>query len=416
MNHFHWYVGLRFIRSKRRDGFLSFLTIFSMLGMVLGVAALIIVLSVMNGFQKELKDKVLSFIPHAVLLDQQPIENWQEYAEIAKAHPHVLASSGFTEVQGLLVSSYSNKGAVIQGIEPKDLYDNTGFDDTTLSPELLEKLENNRWGMVMGKYMAADLGLSVGDKVKFIVPEQTSISFSGLKTSKRLFTLVGTFNVRSEVDNVLAIINIKDAASLLGIPKNSAMSIQIKTDDLFLAKQYAQEVSDSVDRYFNTNDWTGQHGNLFAAIQMERRMVALLLAIIILVASFNILTSLMMVVNEKQGVIAILRTMGAKPIQIMQIFLVQGTFIGIIGTIIGVVIGTFIAYMIPPFSLYLEQSYDIYILNPAVYHTSSFPSDPHVFDIVLVCIFSLLLSFLVTILPALKASYVPPAQALRHEV
>jgi len=416
MNHFHWYVGLRFIRSKRRDGFLSFLTIFSMLGMILGVAALIIVLSVMNGFQTELKDKVLSFIPHAVLYDQKPIEDWQTYAEVAKAHPHVLASSGFTEVQGLLISSRSNKGAVVQGIEPKDLYANTGFDENTLKPELLEKLENERWGIIMGVYMAADLGLSVGDKVKFIVPEQTSISFSGLSTQEKRFTLIGTFNVRSEVDNTLALINIQSAASILRIPKNSAMSIQIKTDDLFLAKQYAQEVSDSVDRYFTTNDWTGQHGNLFAAIKMERRMVALLLAIIILVASFNILTSLMMVVNEKQGVIAILRTMGAKPIQIMQIFIVQGTFIGVIGTCIGVVLGTFIAYMIPAFSTFLEMKFGIYVLDPSVYHTSSFPSDPHTFDIFLVACFSLLLSFLVTILPALKASYVPPAQALRHEV
>ncbi|MCJ8311871.1 MAG: lipoprotein-releasing ABC transporter permease subunit [Saccharospirillaceae bacterium] len=416
MNHFHWYVGLRFIRSKRRDGFLSFLTIFSMLGMILGVAALIIVLSVMNGFQTELKDKVLSFIPHATLQDQQPIENWQEYAQIAQAHPHVLAASGFTEVQGLLVSSYSNRGAVVQGIEPKDLYANTGFDKSTLAPELLAKLDNDRWGIIMGVHMASSLGLNVGDKVKFIVPEQTSINFSGLNTQDKRFTLVGIFKVRSEVDNSVALINIKDAASILRIPKNSAMSIQIKTDDLFLAKQYAQEVADSVDRYFTTLDWTRQHGNLFAAIKMERRMVALLLAIVILVASFNILTSLMMVVNEKQGVIAILRTMGAKPIQIMKIFLVQGTFIGVIGTCIGVVLGTFIAYMIPTFATFLEVKFGIYVLDPNVYHTSSFPSDPHTFDIFLVACFSLLLSFLVTILPALKASYVPPAQALRYEV
>jgi len=416
MNHFHWYVGLRFLRAKRRDGFLSFLTIFSMLGMVLGVAALIIVLSVMNGFEKELKDKVLSFVPHAVLFDQSPIENWQESAQIASSHPHVVAASGFTEVQGLLASSRANRGVVVQGVQPSDVYDNTGFDESTLSQELLDKLEKNRWGIIMGRSMAASLGLYIGDKVKLFVPEQTSVNFSGISYMDRSFELIGTFNVRSEIDENGALIHLRDAASLLRLPKNSAMSIQLKTDDLFLANQYAKEVEAMFDRNFRVNDWTLMHGNLYASIQMERRMIVLLLSLIIAVASFNILTSLMMVVNDKHGDIAILRTMGASPSQIMKIFLVQGTFIGVIGTIIGALLGTICALNLAEIIGFLEATFKFQVLDPTVYFTSTFPSDPRIDDITLICIFSLLLSFLVTILPSLKAAYVPPAEALRYEI
>ncbi|BCE01014.1 lipoprotein-releasing ABC transporter permease subunit [Marinicellulosiphila megalodicopiae] len=416
MNHFHWYVGLRFLRAKRRDGFLSFLTIFSMLGMILGVAALIIVLSVMNGFEKELKDKVLSFVPHAVLFDQFPIENWQESAKKAQSHPHVTAASGFTEVQGLLASNRNNRGAVVQGIQPSDLYENTGFDESTISQELLDKLENDRFGIILGQSMAASLGLFIGDKVKLIVPEQTSINFSGVDLMDKRFTLIGTFNVRSEIDENGALIHIRDAASLLRLPKNSAMSIQIKTDDLFMANQYAREVRDLFDRNFRVNDWTLMHGNLYASIQMERKMIVLLLSLIIAVASFNILTSLMMVVNDKQGDIAILRTMGTTPNQIMKIFLVQGTFIGVIGTFAGALIGTLCAYYLSEIIGFLEVAFGFQVLDPTVYFTSTFPSDPRMEDILLICLFSLKLSFLVTIIPSRKAAHVPPAEALRYEV
>ena len=416
MNHFHWYVGLRFLRSKRRDGFLSFVTIISMVGMVLGVASLIIVLSVMNGFQKELKDKVLAFVPHAGLQKYEPMQDWQKYAEVAKEHPHVLGASGFTEIQGLLISAQSNKGVVIQGVQPSDLYDNTGFDESNLNSDLLTELESSRWGIIMGVSMASNLGLMPGDKVKFLVPEQTSINFSGLDLMTRSLTLIGTFQVRSEVDENVALIHLRDAASLLRYPKGAATSIRIKTDDLFKAREYATEISELFDENIHIFDWTKTHGNLFAAIQMERNIIALLLLIVIFVGSLNILTNLMMVVNEKNGDIAIFRTMGAKPLQIMKIFMVQGTFIGMIGTLLGVLLGLSISYSLPLIATFLENNFGIYFLDPSVYFTSSFPSDPHLWDVTLVCIFSFVLSFLITIIPSLKAAYVPPAEALRYEV
>ena len=419
MQSFSWYVGFRYLRAKRRTSFMSFLSTVSMAGMVLGVTALIIVLSVMNGFEKEMREKVLSFVAHSTLSNNQPLQNWRQLAAKAEENPAVAAATGTIEIRALINSAYDNKLGAVYGVDTEDGLKVTNFSDYIAS-ESMQQLADQRWGIIMGKALASRLGLTIGDQVEIWSLEDTSFSLSGVKRRAKNFTLIDTFEIKSQIDEQAALISLRDAATMKRYPKGAAQAIQLKLNDMFAAIDVSNQVVDSLEYQFGQRlykkTWIEIHGSLYNSILLERRIIALLLSLIVAVASFNILTSLMMVVNDKQGDIAILRTMGATPGQIMWVFLVQGSFIGIVGTLIGAVIGSISAYYLDNIVGFFEQLFQFQVLPAGIYFTETFPSDPRLADILLICAAALILSVLVTIYPALKAASVPPAEALRYEI
>ncbi len=404
------FIGLRYTRAQRSNHFISFIALISILGLMLGVAVLITVLSVMNGFDRELKTRILGMIPQATVSSSQVIINWPELVARAEQQEHVVGAAPFTQVQGMLTAQGQVAGIIISGIVP-NLETKVSIIQNHMIAGDLDNLVDGQFGMVIGKTMAQNLGLRLGDKVTLVLPEATA-SPAGIVPRFKRFIVVGIFSVGAEVDASMGYIALNDAAKLLRVP-DGAQGVRMKLDDLFAAPEVANNFSSELPSDFYASDWTQTQGNLFNAIQMEKAMVSLLLFLIVLVAAFNIVSSLVMVVTDKKSDIAILRTLGASPKTITRIFMVQGIVIGAFGTLLGALLGIGAALGISPFLDWINTAFGLHLFD--AYFVNYLPSHLRWQDVVVVVSVSLGLSFLATIYPARRAARLQPAEALRHE-
>ncbi len=408
------FVGLRFTRAERRNHFISFISLTSMLGIALGVAALIVVLSVMNGFQKEVRARILGVAAHVQItgLDNQ-LGDWQAVAKEAAGHPQVAAAAPFVNGQGMLTFGAQVRGVLVRGIAPQ-LEEKVADIGSHMVAGKLEALAPGRFSIVLGSELARALGAAVGDKLTLIVP-QGLVTPAGILPRLKQFAVAGIFEVGMfEYDSGLALIELDDAQKLYGTG-DRVSGVRLKLHDLFQSREVARDLIARLRADVYVSDWTRSHANYFRAVQIEKRMMSIILSLIVAVAAFNIVSTLVMAVTDKQSDIAILRTLGASPGGIMQIFMVQGALIGVIGTLIGVAGGVALAFNIDVVVPWLEQLLNVKFLSREVYYITDLPSDPQRGDVVAIALVSLALSFLATIYPSWRASRVNPAEALRYE-
>jgi lipoprotein-releasing system permease protein len=404
------YIGLRYTRARRSNHFISFIALVSMIGLTLGVAVLITVLSVMNGFDRELKNRVLGMVPQATVSSTQILTDWPKLANKIDQHEHVTGVAPFTQLQGMLTAQGQVAGIMVTGIEPK--YEpNVSIIQNHMIEGSIDALKKGEFGIVLGKQMTDALGLGLNDNITLVLPEATP-SPAGVVPRFKRFKIVGIFSIGAEVDSMMGYIALNDASTLLRLP-DGAQGIRMKLDDIFLAPQVADEVVRELPGNFYASNWTYTHGNLFSAIQMEKAMVSLLLFLIVLVAAFNIVSSLVMVVTDKKSDIAILRTLGASPATITRIFMVQGTVIGVIGTLAGAVLGILFATNISNVIGWLNTAFGLNLFD--AYFINYLPSYLRWQDVAIIVGLSLILSFLATIYPAMRAARIQPAEALRYE-
>ena len=408
------FIGARYTRAKRRSHFVSFISLTSMIGLALGVLVMMVVLSVMNGFDREMRTKVLGMVPHATVESSQPIDDWRRLAEPMLKHPQVLAAAPFVQMQGLLTNNGQVQKVLINGIDPATERQVSIIGDY-FKQGSLDDLAVGEFGIVIGSIAAAKLGVSVGDKITFVAPEVT-VTPAGMFPRLKRFTVKGIFHVGAgELDGFVAMANVQDLARLHRWKATQVQGIRLKFADLFQAPRVAWQLAARLSDDFYARDWTRTQGNLYQAIQMEKTMIGLLLLLIVAVAAFNIISTLVMVVTDKKADIAILRTLGATPGQIMAIFMVQGTVIGVVGTLLGALLGCLIALNISSWIAVVERFTGHKILDAAVYFIDYIPSQLQLNDVLLVCSAALLLSFLATLYPAWRASRTQPAEALRYE-
>lgn len=404
------YIGLRYTRARRSNHFISFIALVSMIGLTLGVAVLITVLSVMNGFDRELKNRVLGMIPQATVSSTQILTNWPELAKKIQQHEHVKGVAPFTQLQGMLTAQGQVAGIMISGIEP-EYEKKVSIIQNHMVEGSIDQLKKGEFGIVLGKQMTDSLGLGLNDNITLVLPEATP-SPAGVVPRFKRFKIVGIFSIGAEVDSMMGYIALNDASTLLRLP-DGAQGIRLKLDDIFRAPEVADDIVKDLPSNFYASNWTFTHGNLFSAIQMEKAMVSLLLFLIVLVAAFNIVSSLVMVVTDKKSDIAILRTLGASPSTITRIFMVQGTIIGVIGTVSGAILGIIFASSISGFIGWLNSAFGLNLFD--AYFINYLPSYLRWQDVVIIVCLSLLLSFLATIYPAFRAAKTQPAEALRYE-
>lgn len=411
---FELFIGLRYVRAKRRNHFISFISLISVAGVALGGAALITVLSVMNGFQQELRTRILGVVSHVQIVGaEEGLADWQNVAQIARRHPEVQAAAPFVAGQGMLALDQAVKGAAIRGILPAD-ESAVGEVAARMKRGTLEALRSGEFGIVLGAELARGIGASVGDKVTLIVP-QGLVTPAGVMPRLKQFRVVGIFEVGMfEYDSGLALIHLEDAQRLYRLA-NEVSGVRLKLDDMERASAVAAELSRILGPGVWVSDWTRSHANFFRAVEIEKKVMFIILLLIVAVAAFNIVSTLVMAVTDKQADIAILRTLGASPGEIMKIFLVQGAWIGLLGTLLGVAGGVLLALNIDVVVPAIERLLGVRFLAKDVYYISELPSELRRGDVVAVAAVSLLLSLLATLYPSYRASQVNPAEALRYE-
>lgn len=407
---FSLFVGLRYTRARRSSHFVSFISLVSILGLTLGVAVLITVLSVMNGFDRELRARILGMVPQATVLAYEPISQWPALIRQVQKHPQVQAAAPFTQLQGMLTHEGSVAGAMITGIEP-EYEKRVSIIHQHMQSGSIDALRDGEYGIVLGAALADNLGLRLGDKVTVVLPEAT-LSPAGVMPRFKRFTIVGVFKVGADVDSMLAYVHLGDAGRLERTP-GKAQGVRLKLQDLFQSRAVLTELVSSLPPFFYGTDWTQTHGNLFSAIKMEKAMMALLLFFIVAVAAFNIVSSLVMVVNDKTSDIAILRTMGASPRTIMRIFMVQGALVGVVGTCVGLGLGILLSLTITDMASAIERLFNVHLFD--AYFVNFLPSELLWSDVLMVASVAFLISFVATLYPARRAARVQPAEALRYD-
>ena len=386
-----------------------------MIGLALGVVVMIVVLSVMNGFDHEMRTRVLGMVPHATIESGEPISDWQALAARVKQNKQVEAVAPFTQMQGLLTNNGNVQKILLNAIDPAQER-KVSIIDGFMKQGSLDDLVAGGFGVVIGDKAATKLGVGLGDKVTFVSPEVT-VTPAGMFPRMKRFTVVGIFHVGAgELDGYLGVTNLQDLARLHRWKPDQVQGLRLKFTDLFKAPRTAYEIAQNLGEHqYYSRDWTRTHGNLYQAIGMEKSIIGLLLLLIVAVAAFNIISTLVMVVNDKRGDIAILRTLGATPGQIMAIFMVQGTVIGVVGTLIGAGVGILAALNVSSAISALEGLIGHKFLNADVYFIDYLPSQLMAQDVLLVCGAALVLSFLATLYPAWRAARTQPAEALRYE-
>ncbi|GAB7529854.1 lipoprotein-releasing ABC transporter permease subunit [Pseudomonas sp. 3A(2025)] len=409
------FIGTRYTRAKRRNHFVSFISLTSIIGLALGVVVMIVVLSVMNGFDHEMRTRVLGMVPHATLESDEPIRDWQALAEKVSSHTGVVAVAPFTQMQGLLSHAGTVQKVLLNGIDPAQ-ESKVSIIDQFIRQGALSALAPGEFGIMIGDKAATKLGVAIGDKLTFVAPE-VAVTPAGMFPRMKRFTVVGIFHVGAgEIDGFLGLTNIEDLGRLRRWQPDQVQGLRLKFDDLFQAPRTSWEIAQQLgsDHYWS-RDWMRTHGNLYQAIRMEKSMIGLLLLLIVAVAAFNIISTLVMVVNDKKGDIAILRTLGATPGQIMAIFMVQGTVIGVVGTLIGAGVGILAALNVSSAISALEGLMGHKFLNADVYFIDYLPSQLMAQDVFQICGAALVLSFFATLYPAWRAARTQPAEALRYE-
>lgn len=405
-------IGLRYVRAKRRNHFISFISLTSMLGLMLGVAVLILVLSVMNGFDHELRTRILGMVPHAKVESRTGMVEWESMAARLMERERVIGAAPYVEQQGMFSVGGRNEGAMVNGIHP-EWEDRVSIIGRHMQQGTLDDLQPGEWNIVLGSILARRLGVGVGDNVTLLVPE-ASITPAGVFPRLKRFTVSGVFSVGADLDAALAYANIQDMQTLARLG-DAVGGLRLELDDLFEASAETRSIVNELGPGYRGVDWTFSHGNLFQAIQMEKRMIGLLLTVIIAVAAFNIVSTLVMVVTDKHADIAILRTIGATPRSIMGIFIVQGLAIGVIGILAGVVLGVLLALTISNIIDGVESLFGIQFLDAGVYFISNLPSRLDWTDVRDIVAAALVLTFLSTLYPAWRAARVKPAEVLRYE-
>ena len=410
-------IGWRYTRAgraTRRNGFISFISGVSMLGIALGVAALIIVLSVMNGFQKEVRDRMLGVVSHIEVYAAggQALVNVQRTLDEVRANPQVVGAAPFIAAQALLARGEDMKGVLVRGIDPAIEHEVTDL-ATGEQAAVLKQLVSGDFGVVLGAELARSLGVRTGDKVTLVAPSG-QVTPAGVVPRLKQMTVMGTFDSgHYEYDSAMAFTHWEDAAKVFRLEGPSG--VRLKLQDLHQAREVATVLSRSLTGDLYIRDWTRQNRTWFAAVQVEKRMMFIILTLIVAVAAFNLVSTLVMTVTDKRADIAILRTLGASPGSIMGIFVVQGAMVGVIGTVAGLLLGLGIAFNIDVIVPALEQALGASFLPKDIYLISRMPSDPQQADIVPVAIIALVLAFLATLYPSWRAAQVNPAEALRYE-
>lgn len=426
---FELLVGLRYVRAKRRNvsggGFVSFISFVSMAGIALGVAALIVVLSVMNGFQQELRSRILGVASHAQIgAFNGDLQNWQQYADVAKKLPEVLAAAPFVQQQAMLTMDQSVRGSVVRGIDPA-LEDKVADFAKYLCPKKdnasadmctgkLSDLKPGQFNVILGIELARALGVHVGDKVTLIAPSGLVTPAAVLPRLKQ-FTVVGVFEAGMfEFDSGLALVHMKDAQTLYQMG-DGVTGVRLRLKDIFQAREVVDELSRQLPSDTWVTDWTQSHANFFRAVAMEKTVMFIILSLIVAVAAFNIISALVMAVQDKRADIAILRTLGASPASIMKIFIIQGGLMGFIGLGLGVLGGVTLALNVTDIVPWIERTFGVHFLAKDVYYISDLPSQLMWGDVIGVVLVAFVLTLLATIYPSWRASRTNPAEALRYE-
>lgn len=408
------YVGLRYLRAKRRNHFISVISLISVLGIALGVTALIVVLSVMNGFQTELRERILSMTSHVTVSAYDGgLKNWQDVQQRAMRDPEVKGSAPYVEAQGMLSHAGNLSGVMLRGVMPAEepKVSDIGEDMRAGS---LANLKSGKYGIILGKDLAVALGVGMGDKVILLTSEGT-VTPAGFVPRLRRFTVVGVFKAGIyEYDRNMAVVSLHDAQTLFRMG-DTVTGVRLRLDDMFRAPWVSNRLAHEFKNEYYVSDWTRYHVNFFRAIRTEKTVMFVILLLIVAVAAFNIISTLVMVVTDKQADIAILRTLGATPGAIMRVFMVQGLMIGLIGTITGVVAGVLIAANVETIVPWLEQVFHVQFLPADVYQISELPSEMHLRDVVTIGLTAFSLTLLSTLYPAWRAARTQPAEALRYE-
>ena len=407
-------VGLRYTRARRRNRFIGVNTLISVIGIWLGVWALIVVLSVMNGFQKEVRTRILGVVSHVQVGGAGGVlRDWRPVAEAVSRNPRVLATAPFVQGQAMLSAGQAVRGALIRGIDPATEERVADFARHMRSGSL-DSLKPGTFNVVLGADLARALSVLPGDKVALIAPQGT-VTPAGVIPRLKQFTVSGTFEAGiADADAGLALVSLRDAQTLYQLG-DAVSGLRLKLDDLFAAREVARELTASLPPDLYASDWTRSHANFFRAVEIEKRMMFIILGLIILVAAINIISTMVMAVTDKQADIAILRTLGATPRSVMQIFMTQGMVIGLVGTVVGVATGILIAHNIDVIVPAIERAFSIQFLSKDVYLIPELPSDLQAGDVIAVSLMAIVLSFLATVFPSLWAARVNPAEALRYE-
>ncbi|MEI8236239.1 MAG: lipoprotein-releasing ABC transporter permease subunit [Methylococcaceae bacterium] len=409
-----FYIGLRYTRAKRRTQFISFITLTSVLGIALGVTALITVLSVMNGFEDELRQRILGMTSHATITGQSgQLESWQELDQKLVDYPHIQGTAPFINGQVMINAERRVSGTMLSGVLPENeakVSDVAG----KMKVGKLTDLVAGEYGIILGAELANYLGVIVGDKITVISPQVNSTP-AGVVPRMRRFTVIGTFQVGMyEYDRNMALIHIDDAAKLFRL-ESAVSGLRIKLDDLFNAPQITQALSKALYNNYYVSDWTLAHSNFFRAIQTEKRVMFIILLLIVAVAAFNIVSTLVMVVTDKRGDIAILKTQGLTSQSVMGIFMVLGAIIGIVGTMLGTVGGVILALNVETIVPAIEKLFHVQFMAADVYYISELPSKLVWSDVYAIAGMAFFLSLLATIYPAWQAAKINPAEVLRYE-
>jgi len=411
---FEMFVGLRYLRARRRNGFISFISLMSVLGIALGVAALIVVLSVMNGFQQEIRGRMLSVVSHVEVGSYDGrVAGWPTLAANLTQQPHVLAAAPYVNAQGLLSSGGSVRGAMVRGIVPQQ-EDKVIDLGQQMQRGKLTDLQPGMFGILLGYELARALGVEVGDKVTLITP-QGNVTPAGMMPRLKQFTVTGVFKIGMfEYDSSLAMIHLRDAQVLFRMGQDVS-GVRLKLDDPLQAPQVKAALNSQLAANQVASDWTDMNSNYFRAVQIEKRMMFIILTLIVAVAAFNLVSTLVMVVTDKQADIAILRTLGASPASIMQIFMIQGSVAGVLGTLSGVAGGLLLAFNLDVILPAIESVLGMRLLSSEVYLIDYLPSEVQLSDVVTIAVISLVLSLLATLYPSWRAARTRPAEALRYE-
>jgi len=407
------FVGLRYLRAKRRTRFVSFITLISLLGIALGVAALIVILSVMNGFEGELRTRLLSMSAHGHVTGLNRVtQNWRKLIEEVAAEPGIAATAPFVQMEGMIQSGRDLQAVLVHGVDPEY--------EAALSGDLINLIQGNldilqpdSRSIILGRLLALDLGVRIGDGVVLLIPRP--VGDGTLEPVLERFVLRGVFEVGlQEHDGLLALVNARDAASILGIG-DEMTAVRYRADDVMAAPLISQGLRGRLGDDVVTSDWTVENASYFRAIRLEKMMMSLILSLIIGVAAFNIVASLVMVVTDKTNDIAVLRTLGMKSAGVVRVFFVQGAVIGWAGVFVGVLLGIVVAINVPVIVPVLEQFFGFQIMPGDVYYVTRIPSELETADVVTIAISAFVLTSLATLYPARRAALVNPAVALRYE-
>ncbi|MDR2876751.1 MAG: lipoprotein-releasing ABC transporter permease subunit [Chromatiales bacterium] len=408
------YIGLRYTRARRRNHFISFISTISMLGIALGVTALITVLSVMNGFEKELRERILGVVSHLTIRSVDgPLHDWEGLAAEVRERSGVVGAAPFISAEGMISNGPRVSGAMLRGVLPSVEGEVSDL-PRKMRVASLDELVPGEFNIVLGRELARALSVSIGDGVVVITP-QASVTPAGFLPRLKRFTVVGIFEVGMfEYDSALALVHINDASTLFRMD-GGVSGVQLKLDDMFQAPRFGAELAEAMPFDYRVTDWTRQHANFFRAVQMEKTVMFVILTLIVAVAAFNLVSTLVMLVTDKQADIAILRTLGLSPSAVMGVFMVQGGIVGLVGTLIGLIGGVALAMNIETVVPAIEHLFGVRFLAPDVYYISDLPSDMRWGDVGMVSVIAFALCLFATLYPAWNASRVQPAEALRYE-